>query len=156
VNGISGEQTDSMAPRFKRDLAALLQSGSRPAIIIVLGGTNDLGSFATSTTISNLNEMWSEARACGAKLVCCTLPDGGIKEKRYNEDKTVVNAAIRDYAEQNSSSGVMFVDLFKAIPWTADKTDPNFAFWEVDWVHFNARGYDRMGEIIFDAVKSSL
>lgn len=58
-----------MIPR----LDALLK-GQKISHVIVLAGTNDLGSIEADQIIDNLNVIWGRVREHNAKLLCVTLP----------------------------------------------------------------------------------
>ena len=118
VSGICGEVTGEMLLRFR---AAVLDR--RPRIVIILGGTNDLGWNADPGEIMrNLIKMYELARAASITPVPVTVPsirvelDGSHPEAAswfadHLRRRQRLNGLIAEYAEKKSLS---YCDLFSA------------------------------------------
>jgi lysophospholipase L1-like esterase len=70
VSGLCGELTGEMVERFDRDVIT-----RKPASVVILGGTNDLGcQAAPSDILRNLVAMYDQALAEGVQPVAVTVP----------------------------------------------------------------------------------
>jgi lysophospholipase L1-like esterase len=154
VSGICGELTGEMAMRFRRDVLE-----HRPAHVVILGGTNDLGWNARPSDImKNLVKMYELARASEIIPVPVTVPsvridltDGGPDAhawlQQHLERRRVLNASIRDYA---ASKLMTCVDLFTA---TADpETSQLAASYSNDGLHLTTAGYRLLARLLYDQV----
>jgi lysophospholipase L1-like esterase len=102
--GIRGNTTTQMLARLDSD--ALIY---RPAIVIVMGGTNDLKrKESTQTILRRLDVMIDRARAAGATTILCTVPP----RDNYGKQVLELNTAIRRYATRGN---VPLLDLYAPI-----------------------------------------
>jgi lysophospholipase L1-like esterase len=154
VSGICGELTGEMAMRFRRDVLE-----HRPAHVVILGGTNDLGWNARPSDIMrNLVKMYELARASEIIPVPVTVPsvridvtDGGREAhawlEQHLERRRVLNGSIRDYA---ASKLMTCVDLFTA---SADpETSQLAAPYSNDGLHLTTAGYRLLARLLYDQV----
>lgn len=124
----------------------------RPAYVIILGGTNDLGSKSPSAEIlSHLIALHRVALTtvvgpeAVSNTVAVTIPP--INWPSVNEtSRKEVNAGLRLFAARCLHSIV--VDLGNS--WTAKE---DLVYWSSDFVHFSEKGYDAIGSKVFDALK---
>ena len=136
--GISGELTEDMLSRFDRDVVV-----HRPDIVIILGGSNDLGWGVDPDTIaSNLTEMYDTSLSFGINPVSCTVPsilgyDEGIPPR------IELNRLIQEVSRRR---GMVCVDLFAA---TGDSEGRLKEAYSNDGLHLSTQGYQTMAEAIF-------
>lgn len=153
VSGICGELTGEMAMRFRQDV---LQH--RPAYVVVLGGTNDLGWNARPAEIMrNLLKMYELALAAGVQPVAVTVPslrltvqegmDGRRLEAEHIERRQVLNRLISDYCR---GRGVPWIDLFTATQ--EPGTMRLAAVYSNDGLHLTTDGYHCLAELLYQQV----
>ena len=169
VSGICGELTGEMAMRFRQDV---LQH--RPAYVVVLGGTNDLGWNARPADIMrNLLKMYELALAAGVQPVAVTVPsirlpveerkgpsapedegsagtDGQRWEAEHIERRQTLNRLISDYCV---GRGVPWIDLFTATQ--EPRTMRLAAAYSNDGLHLTTEGYRRLAELLYQQVFAS-
>lgn len=153
VSGICGETTGEMAMRFRQDVVA-----RRPAYVVLLGGTNDLGWNADPAEIRrNLIKMYGSALAADIVPVPVTVPSirfdaaPGETEKRWLEDavgrRLVLNRFIEEYAE---SKRLKWIDLFGA---TAEQPSRQLAApYSNDGLHLTTAGYRLFARLLYDRI----
>ena len=152
VSGICGETTGEMVLRFR---AAVLNR--RPQMVIILGGTNDLGWNADPSEIMrNLIKMYESARASSIVPVPVTVPsirvelDGENPEAaswvaQHIQRRRQLNAMIADYAERKH---LRHVDLFTA---TAEPESLMLAQpYSNDGLHLTTSGYRLFGRLVYE------
>jgi acyl-CoA thioesterase-1 len=141
--GVVGELTEDMLKRFDRDVVRL-----RPDVVIVLGGSNDLGwGLDPHIVAKNLVQMVDGALAHGIQPVACTVPsvlgfDEGIHPRLQ------LNGLIKEYSAERR---VVCVDLFSATSDSAGRLKTDYSN---DGLHLSAAGYEAMGEAIFSGAVS--
>jgi acyl-CoA thioesterase-1 len=141
--GIVGELTEQMLARFGSDVIAL-----SPRIVIVLGGSNDLGwGLSPQEIFSNLREMYELSLRSRIAPIACTVPsilgfDAGIPPRME------LNRLIQEHC---SKAELQCVDLFTA---TMDPPTRRLnSRYSSDGLHLNADGYGQIGIAIYrDAV----
>lgn len=152
VSGICGETTGEMVMRFR---AAVLQR--RPQMVIILGGTNDLGWNADPAEIMrNLTKMYELARASSIVPVPVTVPsirvdlggdnpDAASWLAQHIERRQRLNSMIADYADRKS---LQYVDLFTA---TAEPESLMLAQpYSNDGLHLTSNGYRLFGRLVYE------
>lgn len=128
--GRPGDTTEGMRGRVPQ----VLETGPAPQIVIVLGGTNDVGhGWPASRTMANLDAITRRLRETGREpVLVCPPPAGALPEIALRS----LRQAIREYGTR---TGVRVVD-----PWTAmeDRTRPGHMRKELamDGVHPNEQG----------------
>jgi alpha-L-fucosidase len=142
--GVSGEVTEEMLARFEVDVI-----DAHPDVVIVLGGSNDLGwGIEPSEILGNLIGMYDRAQERGIRPVACTVPsvlgwDEGIKPRLE------LNRLIREHCERSS---IVCVDVFSA---TCDADMRLKQEYSDDGLHLTPLGYRAMADAVFsDAVKA--
>jgi lysophospholipase L1-like esterase len=151
--GISGQTTPQMLVRFRQDVVAL-----RPAVVVILGGTNDIAGNTGPSSISmiadNLRGMSEIARANGIRVVLASvLPVYDYPWKRgITPADTIVklNRWMRAYAD---SVGATYLDFHTPM---ADERQGLRADLTRDGVHPNAAGYRVMAPLAEAAIASAL
>ena len=150
--GISGQTTSQMLVRFREDVLEL-----HPAVVHILGGTNDLAGNTGPTTLAqiqgNIATMAELAHAHGIKVILGSIPPaahflwrphiGPVKQIRE------MNAWLREYARRN---GFTYADYYALL------ADANGAFKPaitLDGVHPNPAGFKAMRPVADAAIKSA-
>jgi lysophospholipase L1-like esterase len=154
VSGICGELTGEMTRRFR--LAVLAHE---PTHVVILGGTNDLGSNALLEDIMcNLLKMYELAAAAGIKPVPVTVPSIRVGDDLRSEEgcrwfaahldrRHQLNTLILRYAE---SKRLVAFDLFAA---TAEpETQQLAARYSNDGLHLTTAGYRLVAERLYQEV----
>jgi lysophospholipase L1-like esterase len=158
--GVSGER---VVPTMIKRLRSLLNKDASYDWIIILGGTNDLGSGISAEKIFKeglepMYEMCLNHKQAKTKLAVMTVIENAFNSPTNNADKNrqTLNTMIRDYvAKNNNQDRICLVDLDKGIPYHGVNNDEQKQIWD-DGLHLTPAGYDRMATLVFDAIKSKL
>lgn len=127
--GAGGERTDQILARLDRDVIA-----RKPEWAFVLAGANDLAqNVPTSTTWSNLTQIWGKLNASGIRVVALTIPRTVTMTNA--SEHTRLNLLIRT---EGPKLGVIVSDVAAAY------SDP--VPFTVDGIHPSARGALQMGQ----------
>ena len=144
--GIGGQNTSQMLLRFEDDVVAL-----KPAVVVILGGTNDLrayvgdpasvGPSALQRIARNVTAMSDIAKARDIKVILATLPPVGADREKVSRDAEAilaVNAWIKAFAAER---GYPVADYHAALVDPAGVLPPGLS---ADGIHPNAQGYAAM------------
>jgi lysophospholipase L1-like esterase len=144
--GIGGQNTSQMLLRFEDDVIAL-----KPAVVVILGGTNDLrayvgdpaavGPSALQRIARNITAMSDIAKARDIKVVLATVPPVGADREKVSRDAgaiKAVNAWITAFAVER---GYPIADYHAAL---VDASGVLPEALSADGIHPNAQGYDAM------------
>ena len=141
--GVSGELTEEMLLRFGDDVAAL-----RPDIVVILGGSNDLGwGLEPRLVLANLSELYRRCAEIGAAVIACTVPsirgfDALIAPRK------LLNRRLQQRCVEAT---IACVDLFEA---TAEPSTGRLRVeYSSDGLHLSVAGYARMAEAIWEALE---
>lgn len=145
----------------------VLQDQGPYDLVIILGGTNDLGEMYSlgdeRAVFDAIQELHLTSLASGAKTMLLTIPetdyiyenmgkDGTSYVKQQGEEgRLLINEMLRQFAEK--TTGVTLCDFDKEHPHTSLSKEDKVKYWD-DGLHFTPEGYDRMGEIIFEHMKN--
>lgn len=156
VSGVCGELTGEMVARFSRDVIAL-----KPAGVVILGGTNDLGwQAAPAEILRNLLAMYDMALAEQVRPVAVTVPSiriaGNVGE---GEGRLWLDGHIQRRRELNAmiqrvclEKRLSCVDLFAA---TQEQDSGLLAGpYSNDGLHLTTDGYRRLAELLYAEVFS--
>ena len=134
--GVPGE----LAQWMPRRLSTLLDANSFD-IIVVMGGSNDLGwGRPISSIIGSLNTLWDLCNQHGSKVVACTLPPIAVNYPGIQEGQSEIN----DFILRNSSSEkFQTVDTFSVLASNERLLLPEFD--SGDGLHLSIDGYRAMG-----------
>lgn len=156
VSGVCGELTGEMVERFDRDVLA-----RKPASVVILGGTNDLGwQTAPSDILRNLVTMYGRALAEGVHPVAVTVPslrvqgDVGTGEGHawlveHILRRRELNGMIRQACVEKR---IPCVDFFTA---TAEQGSGLLARpYSNDGLHLTTEGYRRLADLLYQEVFS--
>lgn len=143
--GCPGETARHMIERLPKVL------DEHPAdMIIILGGTNDLGKANETgdTIFESLKTLHKMARERKMWVVMLSIPRHGLEsEHRYNyirQRRLEVNTKLFAFAAGEEDT--TFIDF-------ATRMKPYYdpEYWS-DWLHFTPKGYEYMGEIILEGL----
>jgi lysophospholipase L1-like esterase len=154
VSGRCGELTDEMVRRFHPDVIRM-----RPATVVILGGTNDLGCMVPPEEIlRNLAGMYDAALAADVRPVAVTVPsiritgDAGTGEGRawregHVQRRRELNGLILRASRER---GLSCADLFRATqePDSGCLAQP----FSNDGLHLTTEGYRRLAELLYEEV----
>jgi lysophospholipase L1-like esterase len=121
-------------------------------IVIILGGTNDLGQHPRDGEgiLVNLCALHEAVHRTGGKTCVVTVPF--IRTQKFvqevDADRCWLNASLREYARRRPNQ-TLLIDLAAAIP----QDHAHAALWSPDWVHLSAAGYEAMGDVIGAALR---
>jgi len=138
--GVVGELSEQMLGRFDLDVIRL-----SPRVVIILGGSNDLGwGLGPQEVFSNLREMYELSLKNQIVPIACTVPsilgfDAAIPLR------TTLNKLIQEHCRK---SEIRCVDLFTA---TADLATGRLdSRYSADGLHLNTEGYRKMGDTVYE------
>jgi len=161
-SGIPGETLREMVHR----LPTVLKSIRDIRVVIILGGTNDLGlrydfheiihhikklHEISSTHIESSNStefFYNSINPVPIYTVALTIPQSGWSIQNNLKERYIINTAIRNHVA-SCSNYMTLVDIESLY----DQRIPNNnKYWSVDRLHFSALGYDGLGEVIYNTL----
>lgn len=163
VQGVCGETTQDMRLRFCDDVLA-----HGPQIVILLGGTNDLGCGISSEVIlDNLRFFYEQAQTQNILPVAVTVPSLRDEFERGHDFSTgqvttaIVERAIALRVILNQAIKELGRDChFPVVDWFVETCDPKtqaLAFqYSNDGLHLNTLGYRKLAELIWTQVLEDL
>eukprot|EP00927_Polykrikos_kofoidii_P045599 TRINITY_DN39638_c0_g1_i1.p1 TRINITY_DN39638_c0_g1~~TRINITY_DN39638_c0_g1_i1.p1 ORF type:complete len:243 (+),score=50.35 TRINITY_DN39638_c0_g1_i1:62-790(+) len=144
--GFSGERTAQMLDR----LPLFLKPEAKIEVVIILGGTNDLGSgVEPKRIVKQLIQLHEMAHEAGAITGVLTIPEirfGQPLTKMFEKERREVNELLRRFATERPDH-TFFMDLGAAFP----QDEAHDFCWEPDGVHFTAAGYKEIGNFLATA-----
>ena len=157
--GLSGERTDEMMHR----LPHVLKAQSKIKLVIILGGTNDLGGgrIPIEETVANIKELHRIALNSSSAIspqnviytVAVTIPQALWMLKGPSATKRLaINEKIRAFASR-CSARISVLDLENAFDLSV-KANMN-RFWSPDGLHLNPHGYDQFAEMLYKLMEST-
>jgi len=138
--GIVGELSEQMLARFDSDVVRL-----SPRVVIILGGSNDLGwGLSPREIFLNLSKMYELSLEHRIAPVACTVPsilgyDEGIPPR------LVLNRLLEDHCRE---IGIRCVDIFRAT--LEHSTNRLASQYSRDGLHLNSEGYRKMCAAIYE------
>ena len=149
--GACGEITQQIKGRLYPEIIghALRGFGRKPDVIIIVGGTNDLGwGIGTGTIAANLMEMHACCRKEGVISMGASIPPTRFEgEPDYNSRKLGLN---REIAKFFTTQKIAWADLYTKMGDASDNGNLKPALDAGDGLHFSVAGYRRMAEIIYE------
>lgn len=151
--GISGQTTPQMLIRFQQDVVRL-----HPAVVIVLGGTNDIarntGPSTPEMIEDNFRSMAAIAKAYGIKMIIASI----LPAARYHwrpeingaQEIKEVNQWLQLFCEQND---LIYLDYYSAMADAAGGMQPGLSS---DEVHPTEKGYEIMAPLAEAAIHKAL
>jgi len=144
-DGVNGEMVSRMKHRI-----TLLLTKNLYDVVIILGGTNDLGHKRSKDDILNdLYEIYTTVHNFGLKsnrtiyTIAVTIPP--LSWPVNQAARTEVNNALKEYVNKNITRTYL-IDLDRVLTTThSDKK-----YYSSDNVHFSPIGYDLIGELVYN------
>ena len=139
--GVCGDTSRGIITRLFRALQTVSCN-----LIILAGGTNDLGMVGEKAIIANLEKGYDLCREKKIPLIITTIPP--ISLPQYCTPVTVLNDAIRSYSER-------YPDVFSADWYRGLQDDAGFlakSYDAGDGVHLSREGYERIGTLMVPIV----
>lgn len=155
--GISGQMTGQMLGRFQRDVIDL-----RPAAMVILAGTNDIGNAVPSEVIeSNYESMFDLADKHRIKVIVATVmpvsdyaKDRGFRYIQTQRRSPSRIAALNVWLKQEAARRhYKVVDYHAAM---ADNTGALRKEFSDDGLHPNAAGYRAIAPLLMTAIRDVL
>ena len=141
--GVSGERSDQILKRFKKDVSDL-----KPDVVIVLAGVNDLyQGYETSWVLRNLESIYQEARHEGIRVLVCTILPVDRSTASLKRKIREVNEWIKHFSQDQ---GLGFCDTFQALQ---HPKKPGSLFSTSDGFHPDVEGYRKMARVISNALE---
>lgn len=140
--GLCGDTSRGIVTRFLRTLTSL-----HCDLVILAGGTNDLGMTSEGQIIKNLTEGYDACRKRGIPLIAPTIPPTNFEGYRTGIQK--INQAIEQHTA--TGTGVLLADWFGAL-----KDDNGFlaaGYDSGDGVHLSIEGYRQIGTLMVPLVR---
>lgn len=147
--GVPGELSRHMLSRLHSIL-----SRHDYAIVVILGGSNDLGwGDEPDRVFGYLKNLWQYALDKGSHVIACTIPPVGMSYPPLQEAQLRLNEMITEGSRGQDSEHV--VDLFAAL--SNERGLLRVEFDSGDGLHMTEYGYRQMGERIWmDGIKRML
>ena len=159
--GISGQTTDQMLVRFKKDVV-----DEKAYCVVILAGINDLaennGPITLDEIFENIKSMVKIANDNGIKVILSSiLPayeflwNPGIYP---SDDIIFLNKNLIDFCKSDNAT---YVDYHTSMKDKRDGLKDDFTYWRDDFngydgVHPNKKGYLKMEKIISKTLKKIL
>merc|ERR1712216_118521 len=99
--------TEEMVDRLPEELVSLARAHVRPAFVLLLGGTNDIGHMTACQILKNLSRMRDEVVKVQARPVALAIP---CMEEGFSPTAVEVNSALSE-AAHSEQHGFIFVDI---------------------------------------------
>jgi lysophospholipase L1-like esterase len=139
--GVCGDTSRGIVTRLFRSLQSVACN-----LVILAGGTNDLGMVGEKAIIANLEKGYDLCREKKIPLIITTIPP--ISLHQYGTPVTVLNHAIRSYSERHPD--VYSADWYRVLQddagFLAESCDAG------DGVHLSREGYERIGSLMVPIV----
>jgi lysophospholipase L1-like esterase len=143
--GMCGDTARGIVMRLQQALKT-----ASPALVILAGGTNDLGMTDEAQIFSSLSAGYEACRIKGIPVIAPGIPP--ISITGYEKRVAAVNSKIKTYAARHEQ--VFFADWFAAL-----RDERGFlcdAYNAGDGVHLSVAGYKRIGLLMAPLVVQAL
>lgn len=151
--GISGQTTSQMLVRFRQDVIGL-----KPAVVVILGGTNDIAENGGITTLGaiedNLQSMVELAQVNRIRVVLASvLPTRDYPWRRGLNPAPKIAALNRWMLEFCRQHHLVYLDYYSALATSDGAMKPGLS---IDGVHPSLAGYSIMEPLAEAAVRDAL
>ncbi len=153
--GIPGQTTEEMLVRFREDVLKL-----NPAVVHILGGTNDLGGNTGPETnaeiLDQIESMAEIAKANGIKVLIASITPvvnfqgNNWTLRRPNATILALNQLIQAYCQQ---IGAIYVDYYSVLVDNTGNMNINLT---ADGLHPNTAGYQLMVPVAQQALQQAI
>lgn len=151
--GISGQTTEQMLLRFRRDVIDL-----NPKTTVILAGINDIAQntkfYGIKVSAGNIFSMVELAQSHGIKPIICSV----LPADRFNWNPSILpsdlvkemNQLLRSYAEDNQ---IMYLDYYAAMNNNKGGLRSELTN---DGVHVTKEGYSLMNKMVKESIQKLL
>jgi lysophospholipase L1-like esterase len=157
--GISGNTTGQMLQRFKADVLS-----RTPAVVVILGGINDLASGTDAKTVaaleSNISTMIDQAKRSRIRVVVASILPVGYEPEGmqvFAAKRAIVNQTIRQinarFKKLAAAKKVGYLNYYSALTTPAGELLRKY---NADNVHITADAYAVMGPLADQAIAATL
>ena len=152
--GVSGEAilSPTMLPRLKE----LLSKNSKYDFMLLLAGTNDTmrdQQFA-SRIFEGYQLLINECHKYSIHVLCMTLPETSVPlDSPYDRQRQEFNRLIREKLKSKDDQKIIVLDIDRLLPQHSLTVDQRQEIWDDD-IHLTPKGYDRLGELIYETLKN--
>jgi len=143
--GICGDTSRGIVMRLIDELETM-----QPDLVILAGGTNDLGMTGEKEIIAHMEEGYEACRKSKIPIIATSIPPISLYE--YVARVKTVNSSIEAYTSHHQN--VFFADWFDALKDTQDYLDDRCN--AGDGVHLSVEGYMRIGSLLVPLVSEAL
>jgi len=141
--GASGTKTAQMLATLPGHLA-----DHTPWVVLIMGGTNDIGSVSAEDIEANISDMVAASTAAGAKVVLLTTPPN----VNFLADGLVTLAAVNAWIAAQASESVLVADTWTALRDPATPDHLLAAYDSGDGTHPSAAGLHTIAETAYAAI----
>ncbi|CAF1493899.1 unnamed protein product [Rotaria sp. Silwood1] len=158
--GLSGEAvlSDTMLPRLKRLLSA---ATNKYNWVLILAGTNDTirDQQKASRIFDGYKLLINECHKHGARVLSMTLPETMYpRELPFDKERQEFNRLLREELvskDNYDNNNIVILDVDRLLPQHSLSSVERREIWD-DGVHLTPKGYDRLGQLVFNVLKPYL
>ena len=159
--GVSGEAvlSPTMLPRLKQLLSSAPSNQSYDWVLI-LAGTNDAmrDQEKASRIFDGLQLLINECHQRHARVLCMTLPETMCpKELPMDTQRQEYNRLIREQlgTQTEETKKTVVLDVERFLPYHSLSSKERKEIFD-DGLHLTPKGYDRLGELIYETLRMHL
>jgi lysophospholipase L1-like esterase len=154
--GVSGEAvlSTTMLPRLERLLSS---TTTKYDWILILAGTNDTirDQQKASRIFDGYKLLINECHKHEARVLCMTLPETIYpRESPYDIQRQEFNRLLKEELI-STNNNIVILDIDRLLPQHSLSSNEHKQIWD-DGVHLTPQGYDRLGQLIYEKLKSYL
>ena len=159
--GVSGEAilSTTMLPRLQHLLASAVAEKKKFDFILLLAGTNDTmrDQERAQKVFDGYQRLINECHQHGARILSMTLPEASLpKDSPFDQERQKFNRLIREeLVNRNPEKRIVVLDVEQHLPQSSLSDVQRQEIW-ADEIHLTPKGYDRLGELIYQTLQSLL
>eukprot|EP00472_Partenskyella_glossopodia_P004431 CAMPEP_0197517066 /NCGR_PEP_ID=MMETSP1318-20131121/2023_1 /TAXON_ID=552666 /ORGANISM="Partenskyella glossopodia, Strain RCC365" /LENGTH=247 /DNA_ID=CAMNT_0043066307 /DNA_START=173 /DNA_END=916 /DNA_ORIENTATION=- len=158
--GISGFEGGMMKDLYDLKIEEAWKAGKTFDIVIVLGGINDIGGGKKPKHVlenpHGIRALVKSALKDNALVFILTVAEYAEEMRqrgKVRKDRMELNEGLKSLAAEHKNS--VLLDFANEFPYFALSETKKEELWD-DGLHYKPAGYERMGEIVFEALQSEL
>jgi lysophospholipase L1-like esterase len=155
--GVSGEAvlSSTMLPRLQQLLSS---TTNKYDWVLILAGTNDTirDQQKASRIFETYKLLINECHKHGARVLCMTLPETAFPtDTPFDRERQEFNRLLREelIPKNNDKNNIIVLDIDRLLPLHSLSSNERKQIWD-DEVHLTPKGYDRLGQLIYETLKS--
>ncbi|CAF1333485.1 unnamed protein product [Adineta steineri] len=156
--GVSGEAilSGTMLPRLKQLLSS---AKNKYDWVLILAGTNDTirDQQKASIIFDTYKLLINECHKHEARVLAMTLPETVFpRDYPLDVQRQEFNRLLKEeLISKNNSDNIVVLDVDKLLPQHSLSQNERQQIWD-DELHLTPKGYDQLGQLIYDALKPYL